>query len=249
MKDLVILQDYQAVTTSLSISDNFEKRHDHVLRDIKGIEKDVPNFGEMFHEVILPDSYGRERKAYLMSRDGFTLLAMSFTGKKALDFKLKYIAAFNEMEKQLNSSIPTTMVEALEMALVSAKENESLRIELNSKEQVIGELKPKADYTDRILNSQSLVTITQIAKDYGMSGQEMNRTLYELGVQFKQSGQWLLYREHQAKGYTHSETMAIKGKDGVKRTVMNTKWTQKGRLFLYKLLQENDILPVIERKD
>lgn len=113
--------------------------------------------------------------------------------------------------------------------------------------QLIGELKPKADYTDRILQSKSLVTITQIAKDYGMSGAAMNEKLHELGVIYKLGGQWLLYSKYQAKGYTHSETVGITHKDGSGDVRMNTKWTQKGRLFLYQFLKKNGILPVIEQ--
>ena len=120
--------------------------------------------------------------------------------------------------------------------------------ELNKKQQqIIGELKPKADYTDRILKNKGLVTITQIAKDYGMSGQAMNELLHKLRVQYKQSGQWLLYKEHHGKGYTHSETIDITRSDGSPDIKMNTKWTQKGRLFLYNLLKDNDIFPDIEK--
>ena len=114
-------------------------------------------------------------------------------------------------------------------------------------QQIIGELKPKADYTDRILKNKGLVTITQIAKDYGMSGQAMNDLLHELKVQYKQSGQWLLYRDHQGKGYTHSETIDIVRSNGIADIKMNTKWTQKGRLFLYELLKENEVFPDIEK--
>lgn len=113
--------------------------------------------------------------------------------------------------------------------------------------QLIGELKTKADYTDRILQSKSLVTITQIAKDYGMSGAAMNEKLHELGVIYKLGGQWLLYSRYQAKGYTHSETVNITHKDGSGNVRMNTKWTQKGRLFLYGFLKKHGILPVIEQ--
>lgn len=113
--------------------------------------------------------------------------------------------------------------------------------------QLIGELKPKADYTDRILQSKSLVTITQIAKDYGMSGAAMNEKLHALGVIYKLGGQWLLYSKYQAKGYTHSETVDITHRDGRGDVRMNTKWTQKGRLFLYQFLKKNGILPVIEQ--
>ncbi|VIF92134.1 anti-repressor [Clostridioides difficile] len=116
----------------------------------------------------------------------------------------------------------------------------------NKQQQIIGELKPKADYTDLILRNKGLVTITQIAKDYGMSGKAMNKRLNELGIQFKQSGQWLLYSDYQAKGYTHSETIDIVRADGTSDIKMNTKWTQKGRLMIYKKLKSIGILPVIE---
>lgn len=101
MTKLVELNNDQIITTSVNIAETFEKRHDHLMRDIDKLEKDVPNFGEMFQAYNGRDSYGRFRKEYLINRDGFTLLAMGFTGKKALEFKLKYIEAFNEMENQL----------------------------------------------------------------------------------------------------------------------------------------------------
>lgn len=127
------------------------------------------------------------------------------------------------------------------------KHIEELTKEVNVKNQVIGELKPKADYTDKILQNKGLVTITQIAKDYGMSGAEMNAKLHELGIQFKQSGQWLLYSRYHGRGYTHSETVDIVRTDGRPDVKMNTKWTQKGRLFLYNKLKANGILPMIEK--
>ena len=126
-------------------------------------------------------------------------------------------------------------------------ENKALAMQNASQKQLIGELKPKADYTDLILKSKSLVTITQIAKDYGMSGQAMNKILHNLGIIYNQSGQWLLYSKHQAKGYTHSETVNIVHSDGREDVKMNTKWTQKGRLFLYNTLKKEDIIPVIEK--
>lgn len=127
------------------------------------------------------------------------------------------------------------------------KRIEELKRDINVKDQVIGELKPKADYTDKILQNKGLVTITQIAKDYGMTGAEMNAKLHELGIQFKQSGQWLLYSRYHGLGYTHSETVDIVRTNGRPDVKMNTKWTQKGRLFLYNKLKENEILPMIEK--
>lgn len=119
--------------------------------------------------------------------------------------------------------------------------------ELAMKDQVIGELKPKADYLDRILKSRSLVTITQIAKDYGMSGVAMNRLLHDKKIQYKLGDQWLLYSEYHDKGFTSSKTIVIEDVPGNEKVVMQTYWTQKGRLFLYDLLQKDGIFPVIER--
>lgn len=129
------------------------------------------------------------------------------------------------------------------------EKRKSAELDAAQKSQIINELKPKADYTDRILQSKSLVTITQIAKDYGMSGRAMNEQLHKLKVIYKLGSQWLLYSKYQAKGYTHSETVDIEHSDGRSDVVMNTKWTQKGRLFLYELLKANGVLPVIEREN
>ena len=120
---LVIMRDQQAVTTSLQVAENFEKKHQHVLRDIDALKQDVSNFGQMFIESNQPDSYGRDRRIYYMNRDGFSLLAMGFTGKKALQFKLKYIDAFNQMEKQLQQQKPLSLHEQISLI---AKGYESL---------------------------------------------------------------------------------------------------------------------------
>ncbi|NJJ36742.1 phage repressor protein/antirepressor Ant [Clostridioides difficile] len=143
-------------------------------------------------------------------------------------------------------SNPDTIIR-LATDLKEEKEKRKALEEANNKQkQIIGELKPKADYTDLILRNKGLVTITQIAKDYGMSGKAMNNKLNELGIQFKQSGQWLLYSDYQAKGYTHSDTIDIVRADGTHDVKMNTKWTQKGRLMIYKKLKSIGVLPVIE---
>lgn len=116
-------------------------------------------------------------------------------------------------------------------------------------EQRVNELTPKASYYDLVLKNKSLVTITQIAKDYGMSGREMNSKLHDLKVQYKQGSTWLLYSEYQKTGWTQSETVMVSCKDGTQKAVLQTKWTQKGRLGLYELLKENGVLPLIERDD
>lgn len=159
---------------------------------------------------------------------------------------------FIDIEKRWNSP-EAIMARALQLAnrqLDSIKQqNFQLETTVKQQEQLIGELKPRADYTDQILKNTGLITITQIAKDYGMSDRKMNELLNEFGVQYKQSGQWLLYSKYHDKGYTHSETIPFSHKDGRKDVKMETKWTQKGRLFIYARLKANGILPIIERSD
>ena len=111
----------------------------------------------------------------------------------------------------------------------------------------ISELKPKADYVDRILKSTSLVTTTQIAKDYGMGAPTFNKKWKELKVQHNVGGQWVLTYKYQGKGYASSETVEVEKKDGSIKTVMHTKWTQKGRLFLHDFLKKHNIIPLIEQ--
>lgn len=114
-------------------------------------------------------------------------------------------------------------------------------------EQQVQEMKPKVTYYDRILSNKALVAISVIAKDYGMSGTAMNNLLHRLGVQYKQGKTWLLYSKYQTTGWTQSETTMVKRKDGTEKAVLNTKWTQKGRLGLYELLKLHNYLPLIEQ--
>ena len=136
----------------------------------------------------------------------------------------------------------------LARAMIIAKKNiDKLELENKKKDQIIGELKPKADYVDKILQNKSLIKISSIAKDYGMSAQEMNKLLHELRIQYKQGDQWLLYAKIQDKGYTSSETHVYEKRDGTIDVSLITKWTQKGRIFLYEELKRNGYLPMIER--
>ena len=110
----------------------------------------------------------------------------------------------------------------------------------------VNELQPKADYYDSILKNKSLMTISVIAKNYGMSAKGMNTLLHDLGVQYNHSGTWLMYSKHQNKGYTHTEMIPVQGSE---KLVPSTKWTQKGHIFIYELLKSNGVLPLIEQKD
>lgn len=94
----------QPVTSSIDVAKHFCKRHDHVLRDIEALKEGVPNFGETFFKSTYTNFQNKQTyPMYLMNRDGFTLLAMGFTGREALAWKVKYIEAFNQMERQLQN--------------------------------------------------------------------------------------------------------------------------------------------------
>lgn len=127
-------------------------------------------------------------------------------------------------------------------------EKEVLALENKAKEQMINELRPKLNYLDVILGSKNLLNITQIAKDYGMSGVAMNKILEGLHIQYKQRDQWLLYSKYQSMGYTSSETTSYYDTKGQLQTRLATKWTQKGRLFLYEILKKNGTVPTIEKE-
>lgn len=143
--------------------------------------------------------------------------------------------------------VPTNFKEALLLAVKQQEQIEKQLETITMQTQQIGELKPKADYLDKILKSKSLMTVTTIAKDYGMSATQMNKLLKKLGIQYKQGSQWFLYSKYHANGYTQSETVSIVRTNGNEDTVLNTKWTQKGRLFLYNKLKTIGVLPSIER--
>lgn len=113
--------------------------------------------------------------------------------------------------------------------------------------QQIAELKPKASYYDVVLNCKDLISVTEIAKDYGKTAQWLNNILHEEGIQYKQGNKiWLLYKKYADKGYTNTKTQTFNGSDGKVHTKVHTYWTQKGRLFIYDLLKKQGVLPLIE---
>lgn len=213
---------------------------DHVDEDDKGVTK--------------CDTLGGSQNMTVINESGLYSLILSSKLPTAKKFKrwvtsevLPSIRRHGMYATDELIANPDIAIAAFQALKEEREQRQLLQFECNKQKQIIGELKPKADYTDIILQSKSLVTVTQIAKDYGMSGTAMNEMLHNYGVQYKQSGQWLLYSKYHNNGFTHSETVTITHSDGRTGTVMNTKWTQKGRLFIYNLLKSHDILPVIER--
>lgn len=138
----------------------------------------------------------------------------------------------------------------IQMATKLKEEREArkaLEIENKVQSQQIAELTPKATYYDLILQCKDLLSVTEIAKDYGKSAKGMNKLLNEFGIQYKQGGVWFLYAKYQDKGYTQTKTQNYNRPDGTQGSRVHMYWTQKGRLFLYDLLKSEGILPTVEQ--
>ena len=173
MNDIILsMQNGEPVVSSRQIAESFEKRHDHVMRDIEDIMRGLPKNGDtpMFYKTeYVHEQNGQSYPMYLMNRDGFTLLAMGFNGKAALEWKLKYIAAFNEMEKKLAEKPQLTRSQLLATALIAAHE------ELEEKDKQIAELTPKGVFADAVSASSQSILVGEMAKLLSQNGIQMGQ--------------------------------------------------------------------------
>lgn len=233
--------------SSREIAEITGKQHKHVLRDIRNMEPawekiTQSKFGLSEYE----DTTGRKLPEYQLDKREVLYVATKWND----EIRAKLILRWEELENAQTKINPRlTLVEALRAYADEVERNEKLKGEIEVKNVLIAEYEPKVTYYDQILASTDTITVTQIAKDYGMTAQELNKLLHENKIQFKQSGQWILYKEYAKLGYTKSHTTPITYKDGRKGDQLHTRWTQKGRLFLYELLKQKGHLPLIEQED
>ena len=164
------------------------------------------------------------------------MLARNEKGKQARHY-------FLEVEREWNSP-EKVMARALNIANNTIN---NLKLENSMQKQMIAEFKPVKEYVDTILSSTDTVTVTQIAADYGLSAKALNKVLFEEGLIHNVNKQWILYKKHMNKGYTKSETIDVKRADGSTKVVMNTKWTQKGRLKIHEILTAVGIVAEMDR--
>lgn len=228
-----------AVVSSRVVANELGKEHGKVIRSLEKILTE-PNVASLIVRSEYKDSKGESRKEYLLTKDGFTLYMFNIQGHN--DFKMAYINKFNEMENQLKQPIASYMIDdpvkRAEKWIEEQKEKERLLEQNSIQQQQIGELKPKADYVDEILKSPGTMTITQIAADYGLSAQKLNKLLHQARLQRRVGKQWVLYTEHMNKGYTKSHTIEIVRSDGRPDTQPQTRWTQKGRLKIHEIMTD-----------
>lgn len=190
--NLVYANGAVALTNSILVAKKFGKEHKHVLDAIRELVKGCAenSADPMFEETtyVHPQN-GQEYPMFIMNRDGFTLLAMGFTGEKALRFKLDYIKAFNAMEETIKNPhrIPQTLPEALRLAADQAEQIEQQQRMIEHKDGVIGKLQPLADFAKTAFTSDTLVSISQAAKilrlPFGRN--TLFKKLRESGIFFK----------------------------------------------------------------
>lgn len=230
-------------TDNRRISENFnanknrytEGKHFFLLQG-----QQLKTFGEQYGNSV---SVERVSKLYLWTEKGAWLHAKSLNTDQAWEAYELLVDEYYRITS--GQQLPTTYKEALLQLVDQVEKTERLELANAQKDQIINELQPKATYYDLVLQNKSLLSISKIAKDYGMSGTAMNKMLHDLGIQYKQGDCWLLYQKYADKGYTQSKTQPI----DVDRSKLHTYWTQKGRLFVYEILKtKKDILPTIERE-
>lgn len=194
---------------------------------------------------------GQNREMYIINESGLYSLILRSQLPKARKFKRwvtsEVLPAIRRHGMYAIDEIlenPDLAIAALTQLKEERKRRKELELTTAIQNQQIAELKPKACYYDLILQNRNTVPVTQIAKDYGMSGRRFNELLHDIGIQYKFRKTWLLYQHYADLGYTQSKTFAI----DAEKSVMHTYWTQKGRLFLYDLLKGEGILPLIEQE-
>lgn len=208
-------------------------------------------YGEDFTSVptstVVNNGAVRELEDYQCSVDmakHICLMSRTDKGKQCRQYLIDLEKAWNTPEQ--------VMARALKIANDTiARLSETARFmsqQIEEKTALIETMEPKVSYYDLVLQSDGLMTTTEISKDYGMSAKKFNKILHNYGIQYKQSDRWFLYAKYEGEGYTSSRTYPITKSNGDSDARTHMYWTQKGRLFLYDFLKSNGILPMIEQK-
>lgn len=213
------------------------------------------------NSIKVIDNLGRSQQALFISEQNLYKVIMRSDKPQAEPFQDWVCGDVLPTIRRTGGYIKTTEemtdTEILAKAMLVAqntieKRNEriaQLEAENDGQKQLIAQMKKGNDYLNAILASKGTITMTQIAADYGMSAQAMNRRLKDMRIQRRVNGQWILYSGYMAKGFVHSRTISFTRASGRQDTRMQTEWTQRGRLFLYDALKEVGILPLIERQN
>ena len=216
---------------------------------MKAIRDHVKDNHKLAERIVLS---GQNREAILIDEAGVYSLVMRSKLPKAEQFQewvtSEVLPAIRKTGGYINGSESMSDDEIMARALNIANNTiNNLKLENSMQKQMIAEFKPVKEYVDTILSSTDTVTVTQIAADYGLSAKALNKILFEEGLVHNVNKQWILYKKHMNRGYTKSETIDVKRADGSVKVVMNTKWTQKGRLKIHEILTAIGIVAEMDR--
>ena len=253
-KDLEIKEwNGERVVTVYDISNLHNKEVKRINENFKN-NKDRFKIGKDYFEITTEEmrqsdlttalsKYSNHKVEKLFTERGYLKLTKTFNDELSWKIQDLLVESYFVVKNNLDKiELPKTYLEALKELVIKEEEKQRLLKENEYKQQLIEEQKPKVDFVDNVLISENVVTTTIIAKQYGMSARAFNKLLNELGVQYKVGGVWVLYSKYENKGYTK----VITSLDNKGEARELTKWTQKGREFLYRLLRDNDIVPLNE---
>lgn len=204
----------------------------------------------------LTDNLGRTQNTIIINESGLYSLILSSKLPQAKEFKrwvtsevLPSIRKHGMYATDQLLNDPDLAIAAFQALKAERTKSKELEVQNSKLQSELDEMKPKADYVDVMLANKGLISTTAIAKNYGESAKKFNLRLKDLGIIFKQGKVWLPYAKYHTKGYVHIEPHPITHKNGMPDVSLHTKWTVKGHFFLYEILKDNGILPLIERED
>ncbi len=204
------------------------------------IRNHVDDEDKLMHQI---SASGQNRSMYLINESGLYSLILKSKLPTAKQFKRWVTSEVLPTIRKHGVYATDELLDNPDFLIDALQKLKAEREQRLIAEQRVLELQPKASYYDVILQSKSLVSVSQIAKDYGLSATKLNQLLNEWGIQYKQGGTWLLYQKYAPMGYTQSQTVEYNGGEGSR---LHTKWTQKGRLFLHNLLTNHGYVPTVE---
>lgn len=255
MNEIATLTEKQTMS-SLEIATLSGKLHSHVMEAIRKMEPAWEKINQSkFRLVKYKDAKGEMRPCYELTKTECLYVATKFNDEA----RAKLVLRWEELEKKARAhmiALPD-FTDPAEAAMAWAKEyNEKKALAIENKKLEEDnvqlalenqELKHDKNYLDIIMRSRALLTVSQIAQDYGMSAKALNKKLAEMGIQHSVNGQWILYQRYKERGYVSSRCIDITRANGRPDVVMHTEWTQAGRKFLYETLKSQGILPMLER--
>ncbi|MEC2373328.1 phage antirepressor KilAC domain-containing protein [Bacillus thuringiensis] len=213
---------------------------------------------EGVNETLVPTNSGKQMKKFINEPNLYRLIAKSKLPQAEQFEKWVFEEVLPSIRKHGAYMTPHTINALLQdpdllIGLASQlKQEQQARQVAEQKNlmltQQVAEHASKITYLDQILQSKDTVTVSQIAADYGLSAVRLNKILKDEKIQYKVNNQWLLYAKHQNKGYTKSQTIDVTHSDGSKSVKMNTRWTQKGRLFIHDMLTKRGIIPEMDKE-